>query len=185
MDFIELCRANESIKTTDIKGKAYAEVNQRIKAFRMICPDGFIHTEIEFLEHGVCLARARVGEFIFGDAGRQELVYGTGTAYEKEGSTFINKTSYIENAETSAVGRALGMMGIGVDTSVASYEEVANAVENQKTISEKEVAILKNTLTDNQIEWAVKRYGKPVEKLSKVEYGDIMRQINERTTNEG
>ena len=72
---------------------------------------------------------------------------GTGTAYEKEGSTFINKTSYIENAETSAVGRALGFCGFGIDTSVASYEEVTNAINNQpkekseKKADEREVLI--------------------------------------------
>ena len=52
---------------------------------------------------------------------------------EKEDSTFINKTSALENCETSSVGRALGMLGIGIDTSVASYDEVANAIEQQKT----------------------------------------------------
>ena len=55
----------------------------------------------------------------------------TGIAYEVEGSSFINKTSFIENCETSAIGRALGNLGIGIDTSVASYEEVANAVKQQ------------------------------------------------------
>ena len=44
-----------------------------------------------------------------------------------------NKTSYIENCETSAVGRALGMCGFGIDTSIASAEEVQNAMANQKT----------------------------------------------------
>ena len=53
------------------------------------------------------------------------------TAYEKENSTFINKTSYIENCETSALGRALGIAGFGIDTSVASAEEVQNAINNQ------------------------------------------------------
>ena len=120
----DLDRANKSIKTTDIKGKDYAEVNQRIKAFRMLCPNGTISTEIVSLENGVCIIKASV----FDD----DKLLGTGTAYEKEGSTFINKTSYIENCETSAVGRALGMLGIGIDASVASYEEVANAQKQQK-----------------------------------------------------
>ena len=44
----------------------------------------------------------------------------------------INKTSYIENCETSAVGRALGMCGIGIDTSIASYDEVATAIAQQE-----------------------------------------------------
>ena len=47
MTFLELQKANETIKTTDIgKGKEYAEVNQRIKAFRMLHPEGCIATEV-------------------------------------------------------------------------------------------------------------------------------------------
>jgi hypothetical protein len=60
------------------------------------------------------------------------VLVATAHAYEKEGSSFINKTSYIENCETSAVGRALGIYGIGIDTSLASADEVANAVTQQK-----------------------------------------------------
>lgn len=124
MTYEELEKVNKEMKTTDIKGKDYAEVNQRIKAFRKLHPNGCIDTKIESLENGVCIIRA----FITDEEGN---LLGTGTAYEKEGSTFINKTSYIENCETSAVGRALGMLGIGIDVSVASYEEVANAIKQQ------------------------------------------------------
>lgn len=123
MKYLDLCIANETIKTTDIKGKEYAEVNQRIKAFRMLYPNGFIRTTLLSNENGVCVMKAEVGI--------DNYIMASGTAYEKEDSSFINKTSYIENCETSAVGRALGMLGIGIDTSVASYEEVANAIENQ------------------------------------------------------
>ncbi len=126
MTFEELMKANAEIQTTDIKGKDYAEVNQRIKAFRMLHPNGSIQTMIKSLENGVCVMQA----IVFDADGK---ILGTGHAYEKEGSTFINKTSYIENCETSAVGRALGMCGIGIDTSVASYEEVANAITQQES----------------------------------------------------
>ena len=119
--------ANESIKTTDIKGKLYAEVNQRIKAFRMVYPDGFILTQLLSNEDGVCLFQATVGVYQDGNP----FTLGTGHAYEREGSSFINSTSYIENCETSAVGRALGMAGFGIDVSVASAEEVQNAMLNQ------------------------------------------------------
>lgn len=123
--FEQIQEANKSIKTTDIKGKEYAEVNQRIKAFRMVYPNGCIRTEIESLNNGICLMRA----YITDENGK---MIATGTAYEKEGSTFINKTSFIENAETSAIGRALGMAGFGIDTSVASKEEVENAIAQQE-----------------------------------------------------
>lgn len=120
----QLAQANATIKTTPIKGKDYAEVPQRIKAFRSVCPGGAIITEMVSNENGVCVFRATVYD-------EDKNIIGTGTAYEKESSSYINKTSYIENCETSAVGRALGMCGFGVDTSVASAEEVQNAINNQ------------------------------------------------------
>jgi hypothetical protein len=120
----QLVKANSIIKTTDVKGKDYAEVNQRIKAFRSVCPGGAILTEMLSNENGVCVFKATVCD-------EEMRVLGTGTAYEKESSSFINKTSYIENCETSAVGRALGMCGFGIDTSIASAEEVQNAIKNQ------------------------------------------------------
>ena len=128
MKYLDLAVANETIKTTDIKGKEYAEVNQRIKAFRMVYPQGTIVTQMISNENGVCIFRATVSA--------ESRILGTGTAYEKEDSSFINKTSYIENCETSAVGRALGMAGFGIDVSVASAEEVANAIQNQEPTEE-------------------------------------------------
>ena len=122
--FAEIQKANETIKITEIKGKEYAEVNQRIKAYRMVYPKGTILTEMISNNNGICIFKASVYD-------ENANVLGTGTAYEKENSTFINKTSYIENCETSAVGRALGMAGFGIDTSVASAEEVQNAIANQ------------------------------------------------------
>ena len=121
----DIKRANETIVTTDIKGKEYAEVNQRIKAFRMLYPQGCIQTHMISNENGVCVFRANVTT-------EDGVLLATGTAYEKENSTFINKTSYIENCETSAIGRALGIAGFGIDTSIASAEEVQNAINNQE-----------------------------------------------------
>ena len=88
--FNDIQKANETIKTTDIKGKDYAEVNQRIKAFRTIYPQGLIETDILSNENGVCIIKA----IVYNEEGKE---LATGTAYEKEGSSFINKTSYIEN----------------------------------------------------------------------------------------
>ena len=125
--FEQIRQANEQIKTTDIKGKEYAEVNQRIKAFRMCYPNGSITTDILSLGDGIVTMKATV-------CNEEGQILGTGTAQEKETSSFINKTSYIENCETSAVGRALGMCGFGIDTSVASFEEVQNAINNQSKV---------------------------------------------------
>ena len=130
ISYEDIKKANESIRTTDIKGKEYAEVNQRIKAFRMVYPTGFITTEILKNEDGLVQVKATVG---YRTESNELQILSTGTAQEKENSSFINKTSYIENCETSAVGRALGMAGFGIDTSVASAEEVENAILNQDT----------------------------------------------------
>lgn len=141
MKYEDLCKANETINTVGIEHKdkngnktvkEYAEVNQRIKAFRMLYPEGFIHTQLMSNENGVCVFKAEVGYYKSHTEFDDKIILGTGTAYEKETSSYINKTSYIENCETSAVGRALGMLGIGIDTSVASAEEVQNAVLNQE-----------------------------------------------------
>lgn len=133
VNFSTLCEANKTIRTTNIKGKEYAEVPQRIKAFRMVYPEGFIITELLSNENGVCVFRAECGYY---DENGNAHVTGTGTAYEKESGSFINRTSYIENCETSAVGRALGMAGFGIDISVASAEEVSNAILNQQELEE-------------------------------------------------
>lgn len=140
--FDDIKKANETIMTTDIKGKDYAQVNERIKAFRMCYPMGTIETEMIGNENGICIFRANIYD---GD-----LLLATGTAYEKENSTFINKTSYIENCETSAVGRALGMAGFGIDTSIASAEEVQNAIANQKENEDEKLQLMKrlNELRD-------------------------------------
>lgn len=163
MLFEDLQKANATIKTTNIKGKEYAEVNQRIKAFRMVYPDGFITTSLIDNTDGVCVFRAEVGYI---DADGNVKLLASGTAYERENSSQINKTSYIENCETSAIGRALGIAGFGIDTSVASAEEVSNAIAQQeiekvktKPIDEAKIAMLTAKLNEAEV---------PVEKVLKL-----------------
>jgi hypothetical protein len=108
------------LKTVNIKGKEYVQVNERIKYFREQYGDeGRINTEI--LEHVDNAIIIKASIIVNGQ------IVATGMARERDGDGFINKTSYVENCETSAIGRALGNFGIGIDASVASYEEVANA----------------------------------------------------------
>ena len=107
-----------------IQGKDYITVNERVKEFRKLHPQGQILTQIMANADGQVLFQAKI--IVDG------VLVATGHAYEKEGSSFINKTSHVENSETSAIGRALGMYGIGIDTSLASADEVANAVTQQK-----------------------------------------------------
>ena len=114
------------LKTVNIKGKEYVEVNERLKHFRENYKGWSLTSDIVELTDDRCVVKATIFDDI-------ENIRATGHAYEKEGSSFINKTSFVENCETSAWGRALGNLGIGLDTSVASYEEVANAVKQQST----------------------------------------------------
>lgn len=167
--FEQIQKANESIKTTDIKGKEYAEVNQRIKAFRMVYPTGMIATDLISNENGICIIKTTVG---FKDEDGEMQVLGTGIAYEKEGSTFINKTSYIENCETSSVGRALGMCGFGIDTSVASYEEVQTAIVNQE--AEKPITAEQR----KALETMMKEDGIPVEYICNLYSVSEIRDLN-------
>lgn len=118
--------ANAKLKTVNIKGKEYVMVNERIKELKRLYPDYSIVTEIEHLEDKMCVIKAT----ILDAEGNPKA---TGHAYEREGSTPINRTSFIENAETSAVGRAIGFMNIGIDTSICSAEELAIAISQQET----------------------------------------------------
>ena len=114
-------------KTTNIKGKAYVEVNQRVKFFRQEdqYKDWTIHTEFPILDDEQCMCKCS----ILNVEGR---VVAVGHAHEVKASSNINRTSYIENCETSAVGRALGLLGIGIDTSIASANEVQDAIRQQE-----------------------------------------------------
>ena len=135
MTYEQLEKVNKELEGTDIgKGKKYALVNDRVKAFRKLFPGGCITTDILSLEDGVATMKAT----LLDEDGK---VIASGLAQEKEGAGFVNKTSFIENCETSAVGRALAFAGIGIDESIASADEVANAVLQQNKYPSKDEMI--------------------------------------------
>ena len=112
------------MKVVNIKGKSYVEVNERLKYFREHFKGYSLLSEIVELTDEKIVIKARILS--------PDLVeVANGLAYELAGSSFINKTSYIENCETSAWGRALANFGIGLDNSVASADEVSQAIELQ------------------------------------------------------
>lgn len=180
--FEQLQKANETIRTTNIKGKEYAEVNQRIKAFRMVYPYGTIETTMLKNDDGVCVFRA--------DAYDGDNLLSTGHAYEVEGSTFINKTSYIENAETSAIGRCLGVAGFGIDTSVASFEEVTNAQLNQEAKKPITKGQVKNILAlaeakESDLSEICAYFGVgKLEEMTAEEYGKCLDMLNRKKAKE-
>jgi hypothetical protein len=118
--------SNYKFKTTNIRGKQYVEVNERIKFFRQEeeYKNWTLSTEFTALDSDMCVCKAIV-------ANPEQRIIASGHAHETQGSSNINKTSYVENCETSAIGRALAMMGIGIDTSIASANEVNEAIAKQ------------------------------------------------------
>lgn len=109
----------------NIKGKEYIPVNQRVLKFRELYPNGQIITQI-LKDDG---KRCDVQASIYADG----VIVATGHAFEDRTAGMVNKTSYLENAETSAVGRALAFLGIGIVESIASADEVQSALVQQET----------------------------------------------------
>lgn len=105
----------------------YIMVNERIIEFYSKYPEGKIETEILSNESGQIILKASVYKRY-----EDNMPSATGHAMEKEGNSFINKNSHVENCETSAVGRALALLGLSIKKSIASYEEVANAKLQQE-----------------------------------------------------
>jgi hypothetical protein len=118
------------MKTISIKGKEYVPVTERVKEFRKQYPDFKLITEIVHYDDNSVIMVAKIYD-------KDGNVVANGHAQEDRNASNINKTSYVENCETSAVGRAIGMLGIGIDASMASAEEVANAVDRQETLKQK------------------------------------------------
>lgn len=134
MNYQDIAKANAEIKPLNLKGKDYSMVSDRVTAFRKLFPEGFITTDILSHDAGVVLMKATAG--YYGTNG-ERVVLGTGFAQEEKGKGMVNGTSYIENCETSAVGRALGFIGIGdCGGGICSAEELVNAItaqgQNQK-----------------------------------------------------
>lgn len=115
--------------------KDYVEVNVRVEKFYDKFPNGRIITNLVSWENGVVVMKAEVYRDL-----ADQVPSATGHAYEKEGSSFINKTSALENCETSAVGRALALLGFEIKKSIASKEEVDNAKLNQNDAPQNDVS---------------------------------------------
>lgn len=119
-------------KAINIKGNAYVLVSDRINFFNETYKNGCIQTKmLSETDAEMVVIYAKV----IPDIATPDRFF-TGLSQAKWGDGMVNKTSAIENAETSAVGRALGMMGIGVIDSVASADEMSKAgVSNQSYAS--------------------------------------------------
>ena len=110
-------------KAVDIKGKKYILVSDRILFLSEYGEPYSVITETTFHpSHEMWIVKATLTW--------NNGVY-TGHAQEIIGDGYINKTSALENCETSAVGRACAMAGIGVIDSIASVDEIAKAKDRE------------------------------------------------------
>ena len=122
------------MKKINIKGNPYVMVNERLKEFRTneAYKGWSLISDIVNLTDDICVIKASAID-------NNGVVRATGLAQEDRASTMINKTSFVENCETSAWGGALGNLGIGIDESVASADEVDMAIKQQELIDNLEL----------------------------------------------
>ena len=106
-----------------IHGKAYQTVALRVQTFRELHPDWTLSTEVLERTQEVVVMKASIAD----DNGRLRA---TGHSEEYRATSQINRTSALENAETSAIGRALAALGLG-GTEFATANEVQNAIHQQ------------------------------------------------------
>lgn len=134
------------MKTISVKGKDYVPVSERLKYLANNCIYS-INTDYEFFpEQKMWVVKATLSI----TNGNQVLTF-TGLAQEVESGNYkdVNYTSALENAETSAVGRACAMAGIGIDGGIASADEVVKAINRVDEVGEearlKLLSMLENT----------------------------------------
>ena len=139
--------------TVNIKGKEYVMVNERIKEFRANYPEYSLVSEIVSLDNDSCVVKAMV----INDKG---VVVATGLAREErqDKTSLVNLNAYVENCETSAWGRALGNLGIGIDVAIASGDEMnVKIAHNPETLEDFKQAI-ENAKTEKQLGYLYYRW---------------------------
>ena len=121
----QICLKNIiNIPTVNIKGKKYSTVNERLKHLLQYFPEARFNEEILFHDNERVIVKT---ELYIGDT-----IFSVGTAEEWRNSSFINKTSALENCSSSALGRCLAAFGLS-GSEYASAEELVNALNNQNT----------------------------------------------------
>jgi len=128
----------------NIRGKEYKTVALRVQEFRTDFPGHSLLTEIVKIDDDQCIIKAMIV--------KDNVIIATGHAQEFRKASQINGTSYVENCETSAIGRALAGLGIG-GTEFASANEVVNAIHQQnnpvqETLTEEQLEVAKNMLDE-------------------------------------
>lgn len=132
------------LKTLDFKGSSYVTVAERLKYFRTTEEFKNWSIETKWLEineeKAICQAVIKNSDGIIKSTGtamekKEEIRKIMKDGKEKEYAS-VNVTSHVENCETSAIGRALGNLGIGIDGgNVASFDEIQRATKRKFILS--------------------------------------------------
>ena len=104
----------------------------------------------------------------------------TGLAEELRAASRINQTSALENAETSAVGRALAMLGLTNDK-IASAEEVSGAiVQSDKNLTAALVDLDKVSHVGSYQSWLTtnQKLMTDVKRQNPLAYGEFLEKFN-------
>ena len=170
----DLARVNQSLTKIKIKGKDYAIVAEKVRAFRELFPNGSIQTEILSDDGERCVVKATA----YDEDGK---VLGTGHAFEMRAGSNVNKFAYLENCETSATGRALSMCGIG-SGEFASADEMSGVIAmaewSEKTIEPRNVSYLEHLIevTNSDRDKFLKYFG--VEEMTQIKNPDYRRAVD-------
>ena len=167
--------------SVNIHGKEYFTVAERLSELNTKVEGNYtLTTEMVYFKDGMVVFKAtlQVEENTF-----------TGHAMEKEDASMINKTSFVECAETSAIGRALASAGF-LGSEFASADEVATAIKNQGDNPVQNTSKGDDFATPNQVSYIKKlctqngipedKY--PLEEMTKQEASDIIQVIMETKT---
>jgi len=114
------------MQQVNIKGKQYTQVHERLKYFRLYYPDHDINSEIFFFDGKQCVISYKITSG--SPNGENYRVHASGHAHEIISQKGVNSTSFVENCDTSALGRCLANFSIGIDHSYASADEVRGAL---------------------------------------------------------
>jgi len=118
------------MQQVNIKGKQYTQVHERLKYFRLYYPDHDINSEIFFFDGKQCVISYKITS---GSPNSENYrVHASGHAHEIISQKGVNATSFVENCDTSALGRCLANFGIGIDHTYASADEVRGALGIQE-----------------------------------------------------
>lgn len=118
------------METINIKGKKYVTVNERLKAFRT--QKEFAGWTLKTIAHELTNDVAVMEAQIIDKDGRL-VANGFAREIRTQAGSMVNATSYVENCETSAWGRALGNLGIGIDEAICSAQELLVAIGMDKS----------------------------------------------------